>query len=92
MSGANSKSLVKPGMFLKWLRDDQINDHMNDTTINTTTNHAQYIRLARNSFSLMRVGGSKKSAESVVTRSSRSMTADSSSVGSARTPPPPNNA
>ena len=50
------KSLVQAGSFLKWAREEKIEEHMNDDSAKSSSNHSHYIRLVRNVFSLMHMG------------------------------------
>ena len=56
MSTQLSKSLVKAGSFLKWIREGEIDEYMEDGLNKIKSNHSHFIRIARNSFNLYNLG------------------------------------
>ena len=81
MSIVSSKWLVKPGTFLKYIRNDEIDAYMNNGHVRGGSSHNYYIRLSQNSFSLMQSGIIARARGYV--RATRSSVASSGRSGSA---------
>ena len=71
---------VKPGVFLKFICEDEIEHHMNGGSVEYASVHTHYIRLARNCYYLMLPGRQATNASSLRSTQSSSKSSSSTSL------------
>lgn len=69
MSLSTDAWLVQPTSFLKWIREEAIENHMNDGRAKASSNHSNYRRLAQNSHHSMQLGAKVVPVGGMATRS-----------------------